>query len=82
MIISKLLISVTCPDGASSIEVVELVEQSNWIPETKCSLVQSMLDCQFCHEISLTEFSPFRQPLVVQDGPLPLLDLGLPVHML
>ena len=82
LIISKLLISVTCPDGASSIEVVELVEQSNWIPETKCSLVQSMPDCQFCHEISLTEFSPFRQPLVVQDGPLPLLDLGLPVHML
>jgi len=80
LIISKLL-GVTCPDGASSIEVVELVEQRNWIPETKCSLVQSMLDCQ-CHEISLTEFSPFRQPLVVQDGPLPLLDLGLPVHML
>jgi len=82
LIISKLLISVTCPDGASSIEVVELVEQSNWIPETKCSLVQSMLRGQFCQEINLTEFSPFRQPFVVQDGPLPLLDLGLPVHML
>ena len=66
LIISKLLISVTCPDGASSIEVVELVEQRNWIPETKCSefqtkiTVQSMLHCQFCHEINLSEFSSFR----------------------
>jgi hypothetical protein len=27
--------AVTCPDGASGVEVVELVEQPNWIPETK-----------------------------------------------